>query len=342
MSDPMLPAKKITPAKKTTKRKSSRTLPKGEVNFKLYISKILKNKITKQVGIQSKASGELNSALNVIGKALAASAANLAKASGKETVSSREVQSAVQMIFPEEMAKHAVSEGSKAVTKNDATTATKKMSVAKRSGLVIPPARVRVFLKDEAKRVGSMAPIYLAAVLEYFTSDLLELASNAAWDRNKKTISSSHIFMAANNEEIESLFRHLGIILSSAAVMPNVHQALTSKLGKKKVKKAKTKGDVKAPHRFRPGTVALRSIRKQQKTTECVYFPKQVFDRLAREIACDDEMRLSEDAVRALQMFTEQELVGMLNRAQLASLHANRQRVIPGDIKLARRMCLEC
>jgi histone H3 len=96
---------------------------------------------------------------------------------------------------------------------------------------------------------------------------------------------------------------------------------------------------VKKPHRYRPGTVALREIRRYQKSTELL-IRKLPFQRLAREIAQDfkTDLRFQGSAVLALQEATEAYLVGLFEDTNLASIHAKRVTIQPKDIQLARRI----
>ncbi|KAH3745554.1 Histones H3 and H4 [Pelomyxa schiedti] len=98
-------------------------------------------------------------------------------------------------------------------------------------------------------------------------------------------------------------------------------------------------GGVKKPHRFRPGTVALREIRKYQKSTELL-IRKLPFQRLVREIAQDfkTDLRFQSSAIAALQEAAEAYLVGLFEDTNLCAIHAKRVTIMPKDIQLARRI----
>ena len=87
-------------------------------------------------------------------------------------------------------------------------------------------------------------------------------------------------------------------------------------------KSAPATGGVKKPHRYRPGTVALREIRRYQKSTELL-IRKLPFQRLVREIAQDfkTDLRFQGSAVLALQEATEAYLVGLFEDTNLAAIH---------------------
>ena len=113
-------------------------------------------------------------------------------------------------------------------------------------------------------------------------------------------------------------------------------------------KKGRAKGGVKKlppdqqpkkkPHRYRPGTVALREIRRYQKSTELL-IRKLPFQRLVRELAQDlgkMNIRFQSGAIMALQEASEAYLVGLLKDANLCAVHAKRVTIMPKDIQLAR------
>ena len=98
-------------------------------------------------------------------------------------------------------------------------------------------------------------------------------------------------------------------------------------------------GGIKKPHRFRPGTVALREIRKFQKSTELL-IRKLPFQRLVREIAQEykSDLRFQSQAVLALQEAAEAYMVGLFEDTNLCAIHAKRVTIMPKDIQLARRI----
>ena len=79
-----------------------------------------------------------------------------------------------------------------------------------------------------ASRVGSGAPVYLAAVLEYLTAEILELAGNACRDNKKHRIVPRHIQLAVrNDEELNKLMG--GVTIAAGGVLPNIHAVLLKK-----------------------------------------------------------------------------------------------------------------
>ncbi|CAN4105831.1 unnamed protein product [Withania somnifera] len=96
--------------------KKKKRSKKAVETYKIYIFKVLKQ-VHPDIGISSKAMGIMNSFINDIFEKLAQESSRLARYNKKPTITSREIQTAVRLVLPGELAKHAVSEGTKAVTK---------------------------------------------------------------------------------------------------------------------------------------------------------------------------------------------------------------------------------
>ena len=96
---------------------------------------------------------------------------------------------------------------------------------------------------------------------------------------------------------------------------------------------------LKKPHCFSPGTVALREIRRYQKSTELL-IRKLPFQRLVREIAQDfqTDLRFESHAIMALQEASEAYLTSIFEDTNLCAIHAKRVTIMPKDIQLARRI----
>ncbi|XP_056307233.1 uncharacterized protein LOC130218983 [Danio aesculapii] len=239
--------------------------------------------------------------------------------------------------------------------KTGGKTRAKAKTRSSRAGLQFPVGRVHRLLRkgNYAQRVGAGAPVYLAAVLEYLTAEILELAGNAARDNKKTRIIPRHLQLAVrNDEELNKLLG--GVTIAQGGVLPNIQAVLLPKKAEKATKAlssscltmARTKqtarkstggkaprkqlatkaarksapatGGVKKPHRYRPGTVALREIRRYQKSTELL-IRKLPFQRLVREIAQDfkTDLRFQSSAVMALQEASEAYLVGLFEDTNL-------------------------
>jgi len=211
------------------------TLP--VINFESYIYRVLKQ-VHPSHGMTKDAKKIVNSAMNYFTHEIAKEAIYLTndtsqgKNKGKGTITSRDIQTAVRLILPGELAKHAVSEGTKAVNMYSSSSSgkyNKRISKAKRARLQFPPPLLRNALKKESsKRIGEGASVYFAAVLEYLTAEILELAGNAARDNRRETIKARDIQLAIRNDpELDKMFNKLSI--PGGGVLPNIHSVLLPK-----------------------------------------------------------------------------------------------------------------
>jgi len=160
--------------------------------------------------------------------------------SHKKTLTSKDILYAVRICMPGELAKHAISEATKAVTKYNNTVNSRKgqsggekirKSVA--AGLMVDVGKVARYIRSHvvAERVGGSAPVFLAAVLEYMFAEIIELAGNATRDEKKKQIAPRAIMFSIRNDEELNSFFHNSII--GGGVLPEIHSSLIKKKGKK-------------------------------------------------------------------------------------------------------------
>ena len=139
---------------------------------------------------------------------------------------------------------------------------TQRETKSKKAGLQFPVARVIWYLKKRrySKRIGTGAGVYLAAVLEYLTAEILELAGKLTRDKNKKTINPQYIqLIVRNDEELDKLFGK--VTIAAGGVLPVIHSVLlpggkhnnaktystSSKITNTEPKKKEKKGKNKAP-----------------------------------------------------------------------------------------------
>ncbi|KAI3948200.1 hypothetical protein MKX01_014799 [Papaver californicum] len=143
-------------------------------------------------------------------------------------------------------------EGTAKVGKGGRKGGDRKKSVTKsvKAGLQFPVGRITRFLKKGryAQRLGSGAPVYLAAVLEYLAAEVLELAGNAARDNKKSRIIPRHLLLAIrNDEELGKLLA--GVTIASGGVLPNINAILLPK----KSGKAEAAGTTNSPSKSTAG-----------------------------------------------------------------------------------------
>jgi histone H3/H4 len=202
-------------------------------NYDLYVHRVLKQVCPDCPGISKKAMEVICSMVCDLERKLSVSAGELTWMSHSQTLTAREIQTAVKLNLPGELAKHAVSEGTKAVTKeaaNPHAAGTKHEARQDRAGIVFPVGRIERHLRTRryAKRVGTYASTYLAAVLEYIVAELLEVASKECREAGRNRIVPRCILLGIrNDEELNRMFHNAAI--PNAGVLPNIHAVLMQK-----------------------------------------------------------------------------------------------------------------
>ncbi|XP_034033835.1 core histone macro-H2A.1 isoform X2 [Thalassophryne amazonica] len=138
---------------------------------------------------------------------------------------------------------------------------TTKTSRSTKAGVIFPVGRMLRYIKRGLPkyRIGVGAPVYLAAVLEYLTAEILELAGNAARDNKKGRVTPRHILLAiANDEELNQLLK--GVTIAAGGVLPNIHPEL---LAKKRGSKSKPEMTTFPSPEKKPKSVKKAATKKQ-------------------------------------------------------------------------------
>ena len=206
----------------------------------MYIYKVLKQ-VHPDTGISALSMRVMNDTVIDLAKRIMREAMFLSEAGlSKKTLTAREVQTAVRLVFPGELAKHAVREGTKAVAKFHSFQAAEAQSSrgqkrggfpsqSAKAGLQFSVGRVRRVMKQAWKHsVGMTAPVYLAAVLEYLCAEVLELAGNYSRDLKVRRITPRHLLLTVRgDEELDKLL--VGCSWPDGGVIPHIHAALLQK-----------------------------------------------------------------------------------------------------------------
>lgn len=319
----------VTDFGKNIKRKRSRY-------FETYISKVLKN-ITENHGITANAKQQLNSAICIIAKKLAEKTLYLTFISKKKTTSIKEVNNAIKLLLPVAL-NTIVSKYAEESVEKFSSDNIKHSSRQEKAGILFPPSIAERFLRNfgfSKVMITRTAPVYFAAVLEYLVNHILNNATKLATENNRVRITIRDLELAVRTDtELDKLFKQCNLSFIGGGVVPQIHESLLNKKPRKKRKNAKGEIENKKGHRFRPGTVSLREIRKFQKTSNCLTFAKFPFERFVRSIVnqYNDGMKISKDVFIVLQYYIEQFIVDFLHDANAAAIHSGRVKLMPNDI----------
>jgi len=258
--------------KKGASKKSKSTKNKRPIDFSIYTLKVLKQ-VHPAIGITRKGMAVMQDVLSDVAVRLADSVSTFVAHADLGTVSKHQIQGATRSVLPGELSKHAVSEGTKAVAKEAQFRADQKAfiegensnakqmaddegklrwfqrakegkwvqigsRVEAHAGLQFSVSRAARVLKRNvkvAKRIGYSAKIFMAAVIEYISAEILELAGNAASDLKKKRITPRAITLAIrNDQELNVLFP---FAIASGGVLPVAAIAAKKEAAAKAAKK---------------------------------------------------------------------------------------------------------
>ncbi len=184
------------------------------------------------------------------------------------------------------------------------------------------------------KRVSGLVYEEIRGVLKVYLEKVLKSAILYTEHSRRRTVSVEDVEAALN--------RHTkmgGVIRGKPKAKPC--QKYGFSFGMQHAHSGPTSGGVKrAPHRYLPGTVAIRKIRFYQKQAGCLHIGMLPFERLVSEIGQDykTDLRFSKEALTLLQYAAEHYLVGLLKDTNLNAIHAKREKIEPKDIQLARRI----
>lgn len=240
-------AKEETPTESSENGESLAKTRKKKIsgNFSTYINKVLKQ-VHPDTGITGDSTAILNNLLLIIIKKIMHSVNVLFQNSNikKQTLGSRDILFAVNLTFPGELRKNAVSEGTKAVTKYGESLETQsnseRVTKSYRAGLQFSVSRVQNFMLKHAtmERKSAGAAVFLAGVIEYFCAEILELAGNAARDNKRSRIKPRHILLAVGGDE--ELGQLCDNTFFGGGVVPFIHSQLVKSSHKKTATKKST------------------------------------------------------------------------------------------------------
>lgn len=255
------------------KRSSRSNQTVKDFNFNVYVYKVLKQ-VHPDTGISGDAKACMVNLVKINVAKIMNAANQLVLRSGVRTISSRDIQSAVRIVLPGELAKHAVSEGTKAVTKYNASISEdgkkgdgKPILKSVRAGLTFNVTRIEklMMLESTTARKSAGAAVYLTAVAEYLAAEVLELSGNSARDNKRIRITARNIKLAIlNDEELNRLYFDTVI---AGGVVPRIESALLLPAKEDKPKRPKKTASVTEVKDAKPKKTASKTIPKKAAPT---------------------------------------------------------------------------
>ena len=314
--------------------------------YETYIAKIIKEYTTG--GITNNAKQQLNSILCMVSKLTAKITISLTEISKKKTISEKEVNNAISLIFPASILKEINDKYTNSLEKFDSVDNVKGASRQEKAGIIFPPSQTEKFLRNDGYTnlmVTNNAPICLACALEVLTRKIIDQAFTYSKENKRVRITIRDLELGVrDHEELNKFFVEHNFSFLGGGVKPFIHNSLLVKKMKKKKKVTKANLEEKKKHRFRPGTVSVREIKKYQKISNCLTFAKFPFERMVRDIIQEksdineEKTKISKDVFTVLQYYIEQKVVNLLRNANFAAIHANRVKLMGVDIKFVQSL----
>lgn len=196
---------------------------------------------------------------------------------------------------------------------------------------ITKPGIARICQRAGVVRIGGLVYEEFRGVMYVYTKNMIKDVIAITQHDRRKTVCET---------DLETALQIRGIYLG-AAENPNTSKTFSTIKARTKGKTPKEPtedGKVAKPHKFRPGTVALRDIRHQQKHSDEFAFPKTNFGRVVRELGQDfaTDLRYSRKFMELFQLVVETYLIDLISFANLCALHEKRQTILPKDVQLVR------
>lgn len=309
-------------------------------SFSTYIKTITKSVGGPNVRISAQALSEADAIVVRTLEAVSLGVRRLLISDGKTTtISNEKVLAAYQLLAPTNTFAIGRAAATQALKNYEASTDERSRLEAK-AGLTLSVSLCRKYLLSftpKDSRISRTAPIVLAALAEKVISEILELSSNSARDKQHVTIQPRDIMFAIYNDlELTVLMRSIGYQQRSGGVVPNINKGLIATDKKYKKSTRDREPGVLYAHRFRPGTVSLRMIRRYQKSDANVVSLTTSRRIIKAALASSEtKFRISKQAHELLHELLESEAASVLTDAVRLTVHAGRMQTTGADVKLA-------
>lgn len=280
--------------------------------FQNHIARLLKT-LTDN-GITSNAKQQLNSILCILSKIISNKAIELVIYSSKKTLSEKEIIGATLLCINPPLSSSLIDKAKEA-SEHFEKVEELYISRQKKAGIILPPCITEKFIRYMGISnllVTKLAPVYLASILEsiliiIFNDAILISSTNR---HSRITIRDLELSIR-QNKDINKLFTRFNINLLGGGVVPFIHPSIKTNKNK----------------------IAIRDIKKLQKTNNCLFFSKLPFSRIVRNIMnSHKKVKVSKNFFISLQYYIEQYITDFLKDVNTISLHCKRIKVTKEDV----------
>ena len=318
-----------------SKQNKNNIFKKKSHYFETFISKVLKQ-VSENAGITSNAKQQLNSFLCTLAKYISRISKELTIHGKKKTISEKEISNSIKIVLSGGLLDNSILEGEKSV--NIFINSNDKGSRQNKAKIIFPPSITEKFLRNfgySKIMITNTSSVYLSAVLEYITYEILDLSLNYCKENKRSRITIRDIEVSIrNDEEFNKIFRKINYIFLGGGAIPFIHPSLLAKK-KKKLSSKKNK-----KYKFRPGTIAIKDIKKFQKLSDTLLFPKSSFEKFTRQLFKENKLannigspiKISKEVFIVLQYYIEQFIIRILYNSNFLAIHSGRIKVISSDI----------
>jgi len=210
---------------------------------------------------------------------------------------------------------------------------------------ITKPAIGRILFRAGVKRISGLVYEEIRGILRWHLERLIHDVILVTEYNRRKTVEISDLQIALEMKGIAMAAALNENAKQTAALRSSNARGLASGGSSTSAGTSTSEStEVKKPHRFHPGVVRKREIRKQQKNSSCLAFPKSNFESLIREIFqdfVDNPIRLEKGVADLMQLASETYLYNILSQANKVAIHAKRVTLLPKDIRLVRSILSE-
>jgi histone H3/H4 len=299
--------------------KKERHRKKKNHRFEHHIRKILKE-ISAEHDITQQAKSQLNDLAVITCKIVYRKMVDLLQSNQKKTITEKEIEVAVKLIFTGQLAANAISEGKKSLQNylsNAKSTTLKGQSRHTKADIIIPPSVPEKLLRDSATtyHIGTNAPVFLAGVIEYFLSQIIELA--IVKNKNHIRLTVQDLENGVRSDlEMSSYFNQYKIYFYNSGMQPFIHPNILNRNGKNDKKSVKT------------------IVKLQEKNNNV--FSKRFIEQLCKHYISLilPDVRYQKDCFNYLHDYLEKWITEILQSSNILTIYGKKSRVNSQDIEM--------